>query len=96
MIKDVLVKVGSVVISKAGRDSGKPFMVVEVVDAQYVHIADGVIRKLATPKKKKLKHLAATSYSLDGIGEKLNDGKKVFDAEIKSALINLKEIGDGK
>ena len=87
------VQVGSVVISTAGRDSGRSFLVVGLQDEKYVYIADGDLRRLAKPKKKKLKHIALTPHMLKGIGDKLNEGKKVFDAEIRSALLNLKEAG---
>ncbi len=84
-------KPGSVVISTAGRDSGKVFLVVKIENGNYVYIADGTLRRLDKPKKKKVKHLAATSHMLEGIGEKLKEGKKVFDAEIRSALKNVQE-----
>jgi ribosomal protein L14E/L6E/L27E len=84
-------KPGSVVVSTAGRDSGKTFMVVKTLDDNYVYIADGTLRRLEKPKKKKVKHLAVTSHTLDGIGDKLREGKKVFDAEIRSALKNVQE-----
>ena len=48
------------------------------------------------PKKKKIKHITLTAHMLDGIGEKLKEGKKVFDAEIRSALINIKDAGSVK
>lgn len=89
------VRLGSVVISTAGRDSGRIFLVVSIPDDNYVYIADGNLRRLAKPKKKKLKHVALTLHMLNGIGDKLRDGKKVFDAEIRSALLNLKEAGKG-
>lgn len=84
-------KPGSVVVSTAGRDSGKTFMVVRVLDDSFVYIADGTLRHLDKPKKKKVKHLAVTSHTLNGIGEKLIEGRKVFDAEIRSALKNVQE-----
>lgn len=89
------VKLGSVVIATAGRDSGRNFLVVGIPDDNYVYIADGNLRRLAKPKKKKLKHIALTPHMLIGIGDKLMEGKKVFDAEIRSALLNLKEAGEG-
>lgn len=48
---------GRVVISKAGRDKGRNFVVVGVCDEAHVYIADGKTHKLIAPKKKKLKHL---------------------------------------
>lgn len=48
---------GHMVISLAGRDKGKIAAVVEVIDENFVKIADGRIRKTEKPKKKKLKHI---------------------------------------
>ncbi len=87
---------GSVVISKAGRDSGKYFVVVGGEGENYVHLADGDLRRLAKPKKKKAKHVAQTPHTLTGIGLKLTEGKKVFDAEIRSALKNVLAAGKGE
>ena len=83
---DKPISVGSVVYSRAGRDAGIFFLVTEVVDDDYVLICDGDVRKLAKPKKKKVKHLKITGDVLDTIGEKLQKGIKVYDAEIYSAL----------
>lgn len=80
--------VGRVCLSKSGRDKDRYFVIVEVVDDNYVMIADGVMRKLNKPKKKKIKHLSIKPAVLDVIAEKLAEGKKVFDAELKSAIIN--------
>jgi len=74
------------VLSKSGRDKGRYFIVCNIVDGEYILIADGDIRKLAHPKKKKLKHLTVTFDKLENIGKKLQDGLKVFDGEVKSAL----------
>lgn len=78
--------VGSVVFSRAGRDKGSFFLVVEIVDDVYVKMADGDLRKLAKPKLKKLKHLKNTGDVISGIAEKLLNGSKVYDAEVFSAL----------
>lgn len=51
------IKVGQIVKSKAGRDSGKVFIIKDILDKDYVAIVDGKLRKLAKPKKKKIKHL---------------------------------------
>ena len=49
---------GQLVVSLAGRDKGCVCAVVGNPDDEgYVLIADGRIRKVETPKKKKLKHL---------------------------------------
>lgn len=80
------IKVGSVVFSKAGRDQGKFYVVTEVVDEEYVKIADGDLRRVDTPKLKKIKHLKCDGEIIEKLAEKFEEGKKVFDAEVKSAL----------
>ena len=77
---------GRVVESKAGRDAGRYFIIYGIIDEQYVLTADGKYHKTAKPKKKKLKHLRLTADVNVVIGQKLIDGKKVFDSEISSAL----------
>lgn len=85
------VEIGRVVLSRSGRDKGRAFLIVEVIDSPYVLIADGGLRRLAKPKKKKLKHLDLQPMVLENIQEKLTQGKKVFDAELRSALKNAME-----
>ena len=77
---------GRVVYSRMGRDRGRYFVVIERVDEDYVLIADGDLRRLSNPKKKKLKHLQSKPCRLDAIAEKLEAGQKVFDSEVRSAL----------
>ena len=77
---------GRVAKSVAGRDKGRLFVIVSIVDEQYVYIADGDLRVLDRPKKKKLRHLRLRPQMLQSIAEKLNGGLKVFDAELRSAL----------
>lgn len=59
------IKEGSVVIAKAGRDKGKPFAVVDVINSRTVLIADGKSRPLEHPKRKNIIHLQATVMSVD-------------------------------
>lgn len=89
-------EVGRIAVSKAGRDSGRMFMILQVIDEQYVYIADGDLRKLDHPKKKKLKHLGLREQVLDGIAEKLKQGTKVFDAEVRSAIRACTDAGKEK
>lgn len=79
------VRPGSVVFSKSGRDSGRYYLVVSQ-EGEFAFIADGKTRKLAKPKKKKLKHLRPRGERAETIGEKLEEGRTVFDSEIYSAL----------
>ena len=80
------ISVGTVVYSRAGRDEGRYYMVYEVVDDSFVTIVDGDVRKIAKPKKKKIKHLKNSGERLETIAAKVLTGAKVYDAEIFSAL----------
>lgn len=61
------IKAGSVVISSAGHDSGRA-MAVTAVEGSVVYVADGKERKLATPKKKNIKHVRPTKSSIELAG----------------------------
>lgn len=53
--------IGEIVRSRAGRDSGRAFVVWKVLDEEYVLLVDGCLRTLERPKKKKRKHLLKAS-----------------------------------
>ena len=48
--------VGDLVVSRAGRDKGRPFVVLRAEEG-FVYLADGDLRRLAKPKKKKRMHV---------------------------------------
>ncbi len=82
---------GQVVRSKAGRDRNAYFVVMDIDQGQYLYIADGDLRKADKPKKKKAKHLAKTGILLQEVAEKLKNGKKVTNAELRKYLKNLED-----
>ncbi|MGN1423567.1 MAG: hypothetical protein ACI4XA_09345 [Oscillospiraceae bacterium] len=71
------IKTGTVVISSAGHDRDRWF-VVTGADGGFAFVADGKERKLAAPKKKNLKHIRATSKVIDLGG--------LTDKKLRSAL----------
>ena len=79
-------EVGRVVFSKAGRDQGHYFVVVDVIDEDYVAIANGCQRKVDNPKKKKIKHLVAKPELLEEISKKISEKKRIFDSEVRNKL----------
>lgn len=79
-------KVGSVVLSNAGHDSGDYFVIVEIVDGEYVKIADGKTRTLAKPKLKKVKHLKLIGIELSELADKIESGAIIHDKTVKTAL----------
>ena len=80
------VEVGSFVISKAGRDEGRLFVVIQEVDADFVMIANGELRKLDRLKKKRRKHLKPTGRVAEELRARLADGRPVLDCELRSWL----------
>ncbi len=87
-------EIGRVAVSTAGRDKGRYFVIMDIIDSQYVYIADGDLRTKDHPKKKKLKHLKLCPEVLDGIAGKLKTGARVFDAEIRSAIRSCRSDSD--
>jgi len=77
---------GQVVYSKAGRDKGKKFIVVEIVDELYVKICDGDLRKIEKAKLKKIKHLQVTGEVILPLKEKLEKKARVSNSDIRKAL----------
>ena len=65
------IKAGSVVISSAGHDKGRLMLVVGA-DGGKILVADGKERKLATPKRKNIKHIQGTlrSVEIEGLTDK--------------------------
>ena len=82
--KDIVV--GQVVKSRAGRDKGNIFLVLEILDSEYVLIVDGDIRKLDNPKKKKIKHLTVYNTILKELEYKQNNNLKINNAYIRKLL----------
>jgi len=87
----VEIGVGQVVFSKCGRDKGRAFVVLSVEDG-YVFLADGQLRPLNRPKKKKAKHTQPTHATM---GVENNPGG-LTDADIRKGLLmfNLKQYKD--
>lgn len=52
---------GEIVRSRAGRDRGRAFVVLKLLDEDYVLLVDGRLRTLERPKKKKRRHLLKAS-----------------------------------
>jgi len=88
------VEIGRVAVSTAGRDKDRYFVIVDIIDDNYVYIVDGDLRTKDRPKKKKLRHLKLCPQLLDGIASKLKGGARVFDAEIRSAIRSCKSESD--
>lgn len=78
----------SLIVSKAGRDKGQLFYVIDT-DEQYVYLADGKSRRLEKPKRKKRKHIEQIPRTESRIAEKIRNGEKVLNSELRKELASL-------
>ncbi len=84
------VQTGSVVLSKAGRDEGRLFVVISSLDDEYVLISDGWTHKVEKPKKKKRKHLKLVREPAPEIVTRLLNGS-AENHEIRKWLSDKEE-----
>lgn len=75
--------VGRMVISKAGRDRGRPFVIVKVVNERFVLVADGDLRKVSNPKIKNIKHLMLTNRVVPEVVQSLEKGEVLDDNRLR-------------
>ncbi|SMC28686.1 hypothetical protein SAMN02745134_03615 [Clostridium acidisoli DSM 12555] len=76
---------GVVVYSKAGRDTDRKFVVLDIINDEYVYISDGDLRKVEKPKRKKIKHLFFTNIVFNDMISK----RTVSNSEIRKFLQSL-------
>lgn len=77
---------GRVVQSTAGRDGGKLFVVINILDGKYVLISDGKLRTNEKPKKKKVKHLLFKSAVFDDLKYLILENKQISNSMIRKFL----------
>ena len=90
------VTLGQIVVSRAGRDTGKRFVIIKVIDDLFVEISDGDLRRMEKPKKKKIKHLNITDEKVESLEEKLKSNSKITNAEIRKALAGMITLKNDK
>lgn len=81
-------KLGEIIVSKAGRDSGRYFAVMWDKD-EYIGLCDGDLRKTDSVKKKKKKHVKTTGKVCEYLNGKLSSGVKVTNSEIRRSISEL-------
>ena len=79
------IEIADIVISLNGRDAGKRFVVIGVEDG-YSLIANGKGRRYEKPKRKKNKHLKIENKLNDKVADKLIEGEKATNNELRRAL----------
>lgn len=83
---------GRIVYSRKGRDRGKVMVVLEVINEQYVMVADGDLRRVENPKLKNLRHLKVSDIIDEEIAGALRKGEYPGNHIIRR---NLKELSAG-
>lgn len=83
------IALGQIVHSKAGRDKGKYFIVIGIVDDNYVLVADGKLRKINNPKKKKVMHLVFHDRIADDIKSMIMENRRIADADLRKCLHSM-------
>ena len=78
--------VGQVVVSTAGHDKGRTYVVIGCSGGDYVLVTDGRIRPVANPKKKKIRHLRAGAGCISWIRERALSQVCIYDHEIRKHL----------
>jgi len=82
-----------VVFSKSGRDQGKAFIVIRVINERYLSISDGDLRKIENPKKKNIRHLQITSQRADDLLDSLHKGEMPANHVIKKSIKQIVDKG---
>ncbi len=78
--------IGMFAVSKAGHDKGQMYVIIKE-EGDFVYLADGRLKTLEAPKKKRKKHLQPIKKGIDAaLAEKLQNGKTVYNEEIKYAI----------
>lgn len=76
--------------SLAGHDAGRLYVVVRV-EGQYVYLADGKLKTVDKPKKKKRKHIQANYVISPVLSEAQEDNRLFTDEEIRKAIKSKEE-----
>jgi len=83
------VRIGQLVSSIQGRDSGRFYLITGIENETMVNVADGEGRKLENPKRKNCKHLILYDVVAGYILEKVQIGKKVTNTDVRKELKSL-------
>ncbi len=81
----VEIQIGDLVVSRAGRDKGRPFVVLSAEEG-FVYLIDGDLRKLDRPKKKKRMHVKP--YPKKGVC-RMDLSEGFCDADIRKRIAAL-------
>jgi len=76
---------GRMVVSKAGHDKGKVY-VIQKTDSEYIYLMDGIYRTFEKPKKKNIKHVQPIYYVDENLQTKIDNKQNIINEDIKHAI----------
>ncbi|MEW6183984.1 MAG: KOW domain-containing RNA-binding protein [Bacillota bacterium] len=85
------VLLGRLVSSTAGRDAGHYYLVFGIVSERMLKLVDGIVRRTENPKEKNVRHLRFYPAVAREVTEKLTNGEKLTNAEIRQALAQMEK-----
>jgi ribosomal protein L14E/L6E/L27E len=84
-------RVGQVVISKRGKDVGRLYVIVGILDRGRVALADAKGFNVHRPKLKNPKHIQWTSRVVAGVAASVEAGKNIDHGDFCRFLVSLKQ-----
>ena len=88
-----MLKKGQICFSKAGHDKGGAFIILHSDDT-YAYIADGKLRTLEKPKKKKRIHIQISNEVNSEIENMLENELYINDSRLDSEIESVLYVGD--
>ena len=86
MRRSLPISEGCVVKSLRGRDGGRRLIVLRLIDEAFAYVADGDLRKVDKPKRKRRTHLKFEGDPIPELARRLAGGERVGDHELRAAL----------
>ena len=80
------VAVGQLAVSKRGRDRGEPYLVLEIIDEDFVYLINGDKRRIENPKRKNIKHLLFYPAVAEHLAQQWEAGQQVSNIEIRKVI----------
>ncbi len=78
--------IGMFAVSLAGHDKGQTYLIVGE-ENDFVYLADGKLKTIEKPKRKKKKHIQIIKSNTDvALAEKLKSHQTIYNEEIKCAV----------
>ena len=65
-------KLGQLVVSAAGRDRGRHYIIIEILDDTTVAVVDGTYRPVSKPKRKNVRYIMMTWIVNKSLNKKLH------------------------